>query len=160
MSPAWAVIVLRVPPAPSGQDSTGPTPIAGQPSSALPVRTFFTVISRARFRRARPSGSTGFGREHARASRDRASWRANEASSRGGMAGTTPIPGRAACRALSGGSPQGAAPPPGQQAHTRRHAVSAATHRWEGKRWNRSARRAALFWCPPLRIGSYCAASS
>jgi hypothetical protein len=36
--------------------------------------------------------------------------------------------GWAACRALTGGSPPGAAPPPGQQARTRRQAVPTATH--------------------------------
>ena len=35
--------------------------------------------------------------------------------------------GAAACRALTGGSPLGSAPPPGQQARTRRQAVPAAT---------------------------------
>ena len=45
----------------------------------------------------------------------------------GGVAGTAPTPG-AACRALTGGSPPGAAPPPGQHARTRRPPVPAATH--------------------------------
>jgi len=44
-----------------------------------------------------------------------------------GAAGTAPTSGRAACRALPGGSPLGAAPPPGQHARTRSQAVTAAT---------------------------------
>ena len=55
----------------------------------------------------------------ARAGNHARSWRS---------AGRTPPPGWAACRALPGGGPRGAAPPPGRHARNSRRAVPAATH--------------------------------
>ena len=86
-------------------------------------RVIHSSASRARLRRARPSGLGRFGRGNARASIERANWRGNRVSSRGRAAGAAPTSGRAACRALPGGSPRGAAPPPGQQARTCRQTV-------------------------------------
>ena len=54
--------------------------------------------------------------------------RSDRAAAISGSAGIAPTPGRGACRALTGGSPLGSAPPPGQQARARRQAVHAATH--------------------------------
>jgi hypothetical protein len=77
--------------------------------------------------RARPSGP---GRVRTRKRESIEGWcelAQGPSQSRGGSAGTSPTPGWAACRALTGGSPPGAAPPPGQHARTRRQAVPAVT---------------------------------
>ena len=70
-----------------------------------------------------PKSSRGT-RKHQRAERAGAG---TVAGAEAGSAGTAPIPGQAASRALTGGNPPGAAPPPGQQARTRKQALLTAT---------------------------------
>ncbi len=89
--------------------------------------TIFYTASRARLRRARPSGP---GRVRTRNARHIEGMREAARGTRRSRAGAqaTRRLRAAACRALTGGSPPGAAPPPGQQARTRRQAVPATTH--------------------------------
>jgi hypothetical protein len=92
------------------------------------VTPFCTGFKSTPFGRAKPSGPGRVQpREHATTERERELAR-EPMPEPSGFGGCHADFGRAACRALTGGSPLGSASPPRQQNRTLRQAVPAATH--------------------------------
>jgi len=99
------------------RSAPGPFPVLRQLS--LPA-------SRARLRRASPSGPTGLGCRNAESSRGSRNWRKDVAESWAGSGATRRLQA-AACRALPGGKPYGRAAAATPMPRTRRQAVLAVT---------------------------------